>query len=111
MTEEKVEISEQTENQNFESKDDAAEVKAPSHHQVNNSSQHKKKKQKPICLLCKRGCLQVNYKDVDLLKNYLKKYNKILTHKISGNCLKHQHQISNAIKRARFVALLPFVNN
>ncbi|AGX88812.1 30S ribosomal protein S18 [Mycoplasma parvum] len=67
------------------------------------------KKFKKVCWLCRRGILTVDYKDTEFLKNYLKRYNKILIHKISGNCLKHQHQLSQAIKRARYISLLPFV--
>ncbi|CBZ40114.1 30S ribosomal protein S18 [Mycoplasma suis KI3806] len=69
----------------------------------------KNKKFKKVCWLCRRGVLTIDYKDTEFLKNYLKRYNKVLIHKISGNCLKHQHQLSQAIKRARYIALLPFV--
>lgn len=68
----------------------------------------KKRKVKKICRLCRWGCLHVDYKDVAFLERYLRN-NRITTHKITGNCLKHQHQIAIAIKRARIVALLPFV--
>lgn len=70
----------------------------------------KKRKVRKFCWLCRWGCLHVDYKDVNTLNKYLKN-NKIITHKITGNCLKHQHQIATAIKRARIVALLPFVED
>lgn len=61
------------------------------------------------CWICRQGKLLIDYKEVEFLQNYLKRYNKILIHKISGNCLKHQHQLTQAIKRARYIGLLPFV--
>ncbi|AHC39787.1 30S ribosomal protein S18 [Mycoplasma ovis str. Michigan] len=64
---------------------------------------------KKPCWICRQGKLLIDYKEVEFLQNYLKKYNKILIHKISGNCLKHQHQLTQAIKRARYIGLLPFV--
>ncbi|AFO51599.1 30S ribosomal protein S18 [Candidatus Mycoplasma haematolamae str. Purdue] len=66
-------------------------------------------KHKKHCWLCKQGKLTIDYKDTEFLKSYLRRYNKILIHKVSGNCLKHQHQLSQAIKRARYISLLPFV--
>ncbi|MDQ0514215.1 small subunit ribosomal protein S18 [Mycoplasmoides fastidiosum] len=72
-------------------------------------SKRKKFAAKRICLLCKKGQFYIDYKDVTLLKRYLKTNNKISSSKITGNCGSHQRQISNAIKRARIVALLPFV--
>ncbi|AEW44883.1 30S ribosomal protein S18 [Mycoplasma haemocanis str. Illinois] len=74
------------------------------------SVRKKRRKHKKVCWLCKWGCLHIDYKNVDFLKRYLKN-NKIITHKITGNCLRHQHQIAFAIKRARVVALLPFVGD
>ncbi|GCE63218.1 30S ribosomal protein S18 [Candidatus Mycoplasma haematohominis] len=71
----------------------------------------RKKRTKKICWLCKWGCLHTDYKDVEFLKKRYLKNNKIVTHKITGNCLKHQHQVATAIKRARIVALLPFVED
>lgn len=64
---------------------------------------------KKPCWICRQGKLLIDYKEVEFLQNYLKRYNKILIHKISGNCLKHQHQLTQAIKRARYIGLLPFV--
>lgn len=68
-----------------------------------------RKKRKACCFLCKWGFLYADYKDVEFLKKRYLKNNKIVSHKVSGNCMKHQHQIATAIKRARMVGLLPFV--
>ncbi|WP_391591571.1 SSU ribosomal protein S18p, zinc-independent [[Mycoplasma] cavipharyngis] len=69
----------------------------------------KKKSPKKICLLCKKGQFYIDYKDIELLKRYLKPNNKISGVRTTGNCNSHQRQIANAIKRARIVAFLPFV--
>ena len=61
------------------------------------------------CLLCAKGIDYVDYKDVELLQRYLTPSYKIVPRRVSGLCQKHQRMIANAIKRARIVALLPFV--
>lgn len=71
----------------------------------------KRRTRKPVCQLCRWGCLYVDYKDHDMLRKRYLKNNKIVSHKVTGNCLKHQHQVATAIKRARIVALLPFVED
>nr|QJR98419.1 30S ribosomal protein S18 [uncultured Mycoplasmataceae bacterium] len=65
-------------------------------------------KKKP-CVLCQQGVIFVDYKDTELLNRYLAYNGKILPRRITGCCAKHQKMIANAIKRARIVALLPFV--
>ncbi len=69
------------------------------------------KSHKKYCVLCQKGVLSIDYKDVDLLKRYIDNQHtgKILSHYITGACPKHQRQVSNAIHRARIVALLPFI--
>ena len=69
------------------------------------------KAKKKYCALCQRGILSVDYKDIDLLKHYVDfdHTGKILSHYITGACPRHQRQVSNAIHRARIVALLPFI--
>ena len=52
--------------------------------------------------------LKIDYKDVSLLKNFVGERGKIVPRRVSGNCAKHQRQITRAIKRARILALLPF---
>ncbi|XQP55229.1 MAG: 30S ribosomal protein S18 [Mycoplasmoidaceae bacterium] len=61
------------------------------------------------CLLCAKGIDYVDYKDVELLQRYLTPSCKIVPRRVSGLCQKHQRMIANAIKRARIVALLPFI--
>ncbi len=63
---------------------------------------------KKPCRLC-RNKSKVDYKDINLLQKYIDRSGKIVPKFKSGNCSKHQRMISRAIKRARNIALLPFV--
>lgn len=65
-----------------------------------------KKKQ---CLFCANPSLEIDYKNADLLKRFLNERAKILPRRQTGTCAKHQRRLAIAIKRARHVALLPFV--
>ena len=51
----------------------------------------------------------IDYKDTAKLRRYVSERGKIVPRRISGNCAKHQRQLTTAIKRARIIALLPFV--
>ena len=61
------------------------------------------------CRFC-RDLLPVDYKDVETLSKLTSAQGKILTRKRTGNCAKHQRAIKRAIKRARFIALMPYVS-
>lgn len=61
------------------------------------------------CYFCYNNQDEVDYKDVQTLRRYLSSFAKIVARKRSGVCQKHQRGLSNAIKRARIMALLPFV--
>jgi small subunit ribosomal protein S18 len=50
----------------------------------------------------------VDYKDVEKLRKYVSERGKIMPRRVTGNCAKHQRQLTEAIKRARYMALLPF---
>ncbi len=73
----------------------------------------KYKKRKPLlnlkCPLCETGVKVVTYKDVYQLKKFTSVRGKIIHPEKSGVCRKHQRQLSKAIKRARYLALLPYV--
>jgi small subunit ribosomal protein S18 len=60
------------------------------------------------CYFCEKKIVYIDYKNVKLLRKYTTKYKKIVPKYYSGNCLKHQKNLSRAIKNARFMALLPF---
>lgn len=64
------------------------------------------RKRKKVCYMC--AGKQINYKDVDILKKYINEKGKILPRRVTGACAKHQRYISEQIKRARMIALLPF---
>ena len=64
---------------------------------------------KKVCYFCSNDIKTIDYKSVILLRKYINTVGKILPRKKSGNCSKHQRMVSQAIKRARIVALLPFV--
>jgi len=68
----------------------------------------KQVKFKKRCIFCKKG-LKIDYKEIDLLSRYLSSKGKIISRRISGNCAKHQRKLAREIKRARFLALLPYL--
>lgn len=61
------------------------------------------------CPLCESGVKEVTYKDVYQLKKFTSVRGKILSTEKSGACSKHQRQLTTSIKRARYMALLPYV--
>ena len=65
------------------------------------------KKKKKVCYMCTGK--DINYKDVETLKRYTNDKGKILPRRVTGACAKHQRHIAQQIKRARFMALIPFV--
>ena len=64
---------------------------------------------KKVCMFCGDKVESIDYKDTAKLRRYVSERGKIVPRRISGNCAKHQRQLTVAIKRARIVALLPFV--
>lgn len=71
--------------------------------------QRAKRAKKKVCLFCVDKVDGIDYKDTAKLKKYITERGKIVPRRISGNCAKHQRQLTTAIKRARIIALLPFV--
>ncbi|MFC1667641.1 30S ribosomal protein S18 [Candidatus Omnitrophota bacterium] len=74
----------------------------------------KKDKKKRIffkkkCKFCLDKSGQIDYKDIATLRKFVTEKGKMLPRRISGNCAKHQRVVAVAIKRARFIALLPYV--
>lgn len=69
----------------------------------------RQKKKKKVCSFCVERIYEIDYKDVNRLKKYLTERGKILPRRTTGNCARHQRQLTRAIKRARILALLPFV--
>ncbi|HCP15289.1 MAG TPA: 30S ribosomal protein S18 [Peptococcaceae bacterium] len=63
---------------------------------------------KRVCSFCVDKVESIDYKETGRLRKYITERGKIFPRRISGNCAKHQRQLTIAIKRARNVALLPF---
>ena len=61
-----------------------------------------------VCTFCVDKVEHIDYKDVAKLRRFITERGKIQPRRISGNCAKHQRQVTVAIKRARNIALLPF---
>lgn len=64
---------------------------------------------KKICQFCADKNEVIDYKDVEKLRNFVTERGKILPRRSTGTCAKHQRELTTAIKRARMVALLPYV--
>ncbi len=62
-----------------------------------------------FCKFCANKVEFIDYKDVKTLRHYLTERGKIVASRMTGNCAKHQRVLTRAIKRARNIALLPFV--
>ncbi|ADE57537.1 MULTISPECIES: 30S ribosomal protein S18 [Aminobacterium] len=66
------------------------------------------KRRPKVCFYCVDKIDYVDYKDVERLRKYISERGKIMPRRVTGNCAKHQRQLTTAIKRARFMALLPY---
>lgn len=66
---------------------------------------------KKVCQFCKDKNLVIDYKDTTRLRKYITERGKIQPRRMSGACAKHQRQVAIAIKRARTMALLPYVQD
>lgn len=67
------------------------------------------RRKKRVCAFCAEKVNTVDYKDVAKLRKFISERGKILPRRITGNCAKHQRVLTTAIKRARHVALLPYI--
>lgn len=68
-----------------------------------------RRSRRKVCNFCADHVEHIDYKDVARLRKYVSERGKILPKRMSGTCAKHQREITIAIKRARHLALLPFV--
>ena len=68
-------------------------------------------RRRKYCRFTAEGIEQVDYKDVDLLKDFIGETGKIVPSRITGTKAKYQRQLATAIKRARYLALLPYSDN
>jgi small subunit ribosomal protein S18 len=63
-----------------------------------------------ICRFCADKTMHIDYKDMKTLKYFTTERGKIIPRRISGNCAKHQRELTMAIKRTRQIALLPYLS-
>ncbi len=68
------------------------------------------RRRKKVCVFCGKDNT-IDYKDTAKLKKYVSERGKILPRRITGNCAKHQRELTSAIKRARHVALMAYVQD
>ena len=74
-----------------------------------NEQRVRPRKRKKVCSFCVDKVTVIDYKDTAKLRRYLSERGKILPRRTTGTCAKHQRQLTIAIKRARHVALLPYI--
>ena len=69
-----------------------------------------RKGRRKVCSFCVDRIESIDYKDVARLRRFISERAKILPRRVTGTCARHQRELTIAIKRARQIALLPFVN-
>ena len=69
---------------------------------------YRDRRRRKVCAFCADKTVQIDYKEVNRLRRYLSERAKIEPRRKTGTCARHQRALTMAIKRARFVALLPF---
>lgn len=69
----------------------------------------KKRQKKKVCYFVKNKITHIDYKDVELLKKFIGQSGRISSRRLTGTSAKYQRQLAKAIKNARFMALLPFI--
>ena len=74
-------------------------------------SRMQKRPRKKMCSFCVDRVKEIDYKDVARLRKYVSERAKIVPRRVTGTCAKHQRELTTAIKRARVVALLPYVSD
>ncbi len=68
-----------------------------------------RRSRRKVCRFCADKKAVIDYKEPRLLKYFITERGKIVPRRISGNCARHQREVATAIKRARHIALLPYV--
>ena len=70
-----------------------------------------RKSRKKVCAFCVDKVESIDYKDTQKLRKFTSDRAKILPRRVTGTCARHQRELTTAIKRARQIALLPYVND
>ena len=68
-------------------------------------------RRRKFCRFTAEGVTEIDYKDLEILKGYISETGKIVPSRITGTKARYQRQLSEAVKRARFLALLPFTDS
>ena len=74
-----------------------------------NRPQKARRAKKKVCMFCVDKVEAIDYKDVARLRRCMSERAKILPRRVTGTCAAHQRELTTAIKRARYVALIPYV--
>jgi small subunit ribosomal protein S18 len=69
-----------------------------------------RQKRRKVCFFTVNKITYIDYKDTDLLKRFISERGKILPRRVTGTSAKYQRQLTRAVKRSRFMALLPYVS-
>jgi len=77
----------------------------------NNRKPRQRRSRRKVCAFCVDKCDYIDYKDLPRLRKFVTERGKIMPKRMSGTCAKHQRSLAMAIKRARVVALLPYVSD
>jgi small subunit ribosomal protein S18 len=64
---------------------------------------------KKFCRFCTDSNIKIDYKNMAILNNFVTERGKIMPRRITGNCARHQRELTSSIKRARTIAIMPFV--
>ncbi len=76
-----------------------------------NNGRPNRKGRRKVCTFCVDKVDYIDYKDVNKLRKFTSERSKILPRRVTGTCAKHQRELTTAIKRARYVALLPYTSD
>ena len=76
-----------------------------------NDRRPNRKGRRKVCTFCVDKVDYIDYKDVNKLRRFTSERAKILPRRVTGTCAKHQRELTTAIKRARYVALLPYTSD
>ena len=69
------------------------------------------KRKKKVCAFCAEKIEVIDYKDAGRLRKFISERAKILPRRVTGTCAKHQRELTTAIKRARQIAILPYISD
>ncbi len=76
-----------------------------------NDRRGNRRRRRKVCTFCVEKAEHIDYKDVAKLQKFTSERAKILPRRVTGTCAKHQRELTTAIKRARQVALMPYISD